>query len=223
MKVYRPGKIVDLSYLAALPVSELEIEASHIEGIEVLNGKSSLTKLTLIDCGDTDFTNLATLPALTDLSLSGNFPSISFINNYKNIEKLKLECGCESLSGIEELEKLSFLEMSGWRNSNGRVYRNPTLNSFKLLNSLKLNELRFHQFSFNNELIMSLLEVTEHGRMRKITIDKCYNLYNVKNLNACEFDISQNLISQIQNLNNVVEVFHRDDDYFGDSLEITCK
>ena len=83
MKVYRPGKIVDLSYLAALPVSELEIEASHIEGIEVLNGKSSLTKLTLIDCGDTDFTNLATLPALTDLSLSGNFPSISFINNYK--------------------------------------------------------------------------------------------------------------------------------------------
>tara|TARA_B110000046_G_scaffold118114_1_gene124933 strand:+ start:99 stop:770 length:672 start_codon:yes stop_codon:yes gene_type:complete len=223
MKINRPGKIIDINYIAALPVSELEIEASHIEGIEVLNGKSSLTNLTLIDCGDTDFTKLAILPALTDLSLSGNFPSISFINKYKNIEKLKLECGCESLSGIEELEKLSFLEMSGWRNSNGRVYRNHPLNSFKHLDRLKLKELRFHQFSFSNELTLSLLEVIERGTIKKISIDKCYNLYNENNKNASEFDISQSLITKIQNLNNVVDVYHHDDDYFGDSLEISCK
>ena len=223
MKIHRPGKIIDINYIAALPLSELEIEASHIEGIEVLNEKSSLTKLILINCGDTDFTKLDILPSLTDLSLSGNFPSINFIKNYKNIERLKLECSCKSLSGIEELEKLSFLEMSGWRNSNGRVYRNHPLNSFKHLDNLKLKELRFHQFSFSNELTLSLLEVIERGIIKKISIDKCYNLYNENNKNAYEFDISQSLITKIQNLNNVVDVYHHDDDYFGDSLEISCK
>lgn len=28
MKINRPGKIIDINYIAALPVSELEIEAS---------------------------------------------------------------------------------------------------------------------------------------------------------------------------------------------------
>ena len=87
MKINRPGKIIDINYIAALPVSELEIEASRIEGIEILNSKSSLTKLILINCGDTDFTKLDILPSLTDLSLSGNFPSINFIKNQTLINK----------------------------------------------------------------------------------------------------------------------------------------
>lgn len=223
MKINRPGKIIDINYIAALPVSELEIEASRIEGIEILNSKSSLNKLSLIDCDDTDFTKLNNLPSLTELSISGNFLTINFIKNFQSIEKLKLQCGCESLSGIEELEKLSFLEMSGWRNSNGSVYHNHPLNSFKHLDNLKLKELRFHQFSFSNELTLSLLEVIERGTIKKISIDKCYNLYNANNKNAYEFDISQSLITKIQNLNNVVDVYHHDDDYFGDSLEISCK
>jgi len=223
MKINRPGKIVDINYLAALPVSELEVEASHIEGIEVLNGKSSLTKLTLIDCGDTDFTKLAILPSLRDLSLSGKFSSINFIKNYKNIEKLKLKCGCKSLSGIEQLEKLSLLEISGWSDTNGHVYHNHSLNSFKPLNSINLKELRFFTFSFNSELLLSLFEVIESGTIEKVSIDKCYNLYNENNKNAYEFDISQSLITKFKNLKKVVDVYHHDDDYFGDSLEITCK
>ncbi len=223
MKINKPGKIIDINYLEALPVSDLEIQASGVEGIEILNRKSSLTKLSLIDCDDTDFTKLINLPSITDLSLSGNFSCINFIKNFQNIEKLKLQCGCESLSGIEELEKLSFLEMSGWRNSNGHVYLNHPLNSFKHLDNLKLKELYFHQFSFSKELILSLLEVIECGTIKKISIDKCYNLYNENNKNAYEFDISQSLVTKFKNLNNVVDVFHHDDDYFGDSLEITCK
>lgn len=223
MKINKPGKIIDINYLEALPVLDLEIQASGVEGIEILNRKSSLTKLSLIDCDDTDFTKLINLPSITDLSLSGNFSCINFIKNFQNIEKLKLQCGCESLSGIEELEKLSFLEMSGWRNSNGHVYLNHPLNSFKHLDNLKLKELYFNQFSFSKELILSLLEVIECGTIKKISIDKCYNLYNENNKNAYEFDISQSLVAKFKNLNNVVDVFHHDDDYFGDSLEITCK
>ena len=223
MKINKPGKIIDINYLEALPVSDLEIQASGVEGIEILNRKSSLTKLSFIDCDDTDFTKLINLPSLTDLSLSGNFPSINFIKKFQNIEKLKLQCGCESLSGIEELEKLSLLEISGWSDTNGHVYRNHPLNSFKHLDRLKLKELRFHQFSFSNELTLSLLEVIERGTIKKISIDKCYNLYNENNKNAYEFDISQSLVTKFKNLNNVVDVFHHENDYFGDSLEITCK
>ena len=235
MKINRSGKSVDISYLKDLTISELEIEATHIEGIEILNGKSSLTKLTLIDCDKTDFTKLKKLPSLTELSLFGNFSSIEFIKNYKNIEVLILECGWKSLSGIEKLKKLSFLEISGGPsiitvpaetyipggiNSKGIVDRNS---SFKFINSLKLKELRFFRFSFNSELLLSLFEAIESGAIEKASIDKCYNLYSENKRNAYEFDISQSLITKFKNLTKVVDVFHYQDNYFGDSLEITCK
>jgi len=223
VKINRPGKSVDISYLKDLTISELEIEATYIEGIEILNGKSSLTKLTLIDCDKTDFTKLKKLPSLLELSLSGNFSSINFIKNYENIENLKLKCGCKSLSGIEKLEKLSLLEISGWSNSNGHVYHNHPLNSFKVINSLKLKELSFFTFSFNSELLLSLFEAIEAGAIVKVSIDKCYNLYSENKRNAAEFDISQSLITKFKNLKKVVNVEYNQDNYFGDSLEITCK
>tara|TARA_X000000950_G_C13908012_1_gene657764 strand:- start:232 stop:873 length:642 start_codon:yes stop_codon:yes gene_type:complete len=213
MKINRPGKIVDINYLAVLPISELEIEASHIEGIEILNGKSSLTKLTLIDCGDTDFTKLGILPSLSELSLSGNFSSIEFTANYKNLEMLILECGCKSLTGIENLKKLSIIEIRG----------NHHFNSFQSIESILLKELKFFTFSFNSELLYSLFKTIESGAVKKVSIDKCYNLYNENNKNAYEFDISQSLISKFKNLKKVVDVYHHKDNYFGDSLEITCK
>ena len=37
MKINKPGKIIDINYLEALPVSDLEIQASGVEGIEILN------------------------------------------------------------------------------------------------------------------------------------------------------------------------------------------
>ena len=124
-----------------------------------------------------------------------------------------MDCGCKSLSSIEKLKKLSLLEIRG----------NHHFNSFHPIESIQLNELRFFTFSFNSELLLSLFEVIESGIIEKVRIDKCYNLYNKNNKNANEFDISQSLVTKFKNLNNIVEVFHHKDTYFGDSLEITCK
>ena len=211
MKI-RKDRVVDLTYLKDLQLSELEIDAPGIENIAVINGSETLK--TLVVRGEfkkvylpalgtnipgyitdtMDMSAVTNLPALQKLVLGPGIRSIEFLVNLPTITELELE-DIKSLSGIESLLQLKML----------RIGECSSLDRLRLLNNLKLSYLYFFTTRFTKVLWQDFEEYVKEANDVEVTVEKYKN-------------IPRKRILAIESVDGVTDFEFCEDGYWGNSF-----
>ena len=227
-------KITDLNLILNNTVEELDLSGNkELSNFNGLNKFKSLTNLILQDCNIKNVENLNIPKQIKLLDLSYN-KELKNIDTLKDVEDLRLkECGLNSTTGLEKLDKLNALDISynniqditGLNNSNievlnvsGNITISGNLSESKIKyldvsrceldNNFNFFEIKTLDILIANENILDINKVLEKIKFNYIEIDNCD--YSKINELQGDFSIRTNIHQTIKVPRGNLRVYIKD-------------